>query len=240
MDIHKPKPWHGAREFLKEYAIIVVGVLTALAGEQAVEGVHRHIEGSALRTELHEESRQILSDAQRCKGLADYELRWLGNRIAPVQASVWRGQRLPPREANDEPYCASPDVPIWRSAKSAGKTGLLTKGELNAYAEVEYVQNHLDSYHEDAVRAQAAVRAFNSQLPSLPGGEPDFSVLSRDDLRKYLVLLSDAASAFDKYRGWLGILIGAEGAVMRGTTSLPEIYASERASSGGDVIHHSM
>ena len=37
MDIHKPKPWHGAREFLKEYLIIVIGVLTALAAEQGVE-----------------------------------------------------------------------------------------------------------------------------------------------------------------------------------------------------------
>jgi hypothetical protein len=37
MDIHKPKPWHGLREFLKEYVIIVVGVLTALAAEQMVE-----------------------------------------------------------------------------------------------------------------------------------------------------------------------------------------------------------
>ena len=43
MDIHKPKPWHGWREFLKEYVIIVVGVLTALAAEQAVEWLHwRH------------------------------------------------------------------------------------------------------------------------------------------------------------------------------------------------------
>ena len=44
MDIHKPKPWHGVREFLKEYAIIVVGVLTALAAEQGVEWLHwRHM-----------------------------------------------------------------------------------------------------------------------------------------------------------------------------------------------------
>src|SRR5947209_13236270 len=44
MDIHKPKPWHGLREFLKEYVIIVVGVLTALAFEQAVEWLHwRHV-----------------------------------------------------------------------------------------------------------------------------------------------------------------------------------------------------
>ena len=44
MDIHKPKPWIGFREFLKEYVIIVVGVLTALAAEQGVEWLHwRHV-----------------------------------------------------------------------------------------------------------------------------------------------------------------------------------------------------
>ncbi|HEY0437053.1 MAG TPA: hypothetical protein VGC92_10455 [Phenylobacterium sp.] len=43
MDIHKPKSWHSAREFLKEYAIVVVGVLTALGAEQTVEAFHwRH------------------------------------------------------------------------------------------------------------------------------------------------------------------------------------------------------
>ena len=40
MDIHKPKPWHGVREFLKEYLIVVVGVLTALGAEQTVEALH--------------------------------------------------------------------------------------------------------------------------------------------------------------------------------------------------------
>jgi hypothetical protein len=39
MDIHKPKPWHGLREFLKEYLIIVVGVLTALGAEQVIQAV---------------------------------------------------------------------------------------------------------------------------------------------------------------------------------------------------------
>src|SRR3954470_10128945 len=42
MEIHKPKPVHNWREFLKEYAIIVIGVLTALAAEQAAEAVHWH------------------------------------------------------------------------------------------------------------------------------------------------------------------------------------------------------
>ncbi|MBV9549479.1 MAG: hypothetical protein JO256_07380 [Alphaproteobacteria bacterium] len=40
MEIHKPKPIHNWRDFLKEYAIIVLGVATALAAEQAVEWWH--------------------------------------------------------------------------------------------------------------------------------------------------------------------------------------------------------
>lgn len=40
MDIHKPKPWHGWRESLKEHMTILVGVLTPLAAEQAVALVH--------------------------------------------------------------------------------------------------------------------------------------------------------------------------------------------------------
>ena len=48
MDLHKPKPWHNVREFLKEYVIIVVGVLTALGAEQGVEWLHwRHLAAQA-------------------------------------------------------------------------------------------------------------------------------------------------------------------------------------------------
>ena len=56
MDVHKPRSWRGLREFFKEYLIIVVGVLTALAAEQGVEWLHwRHqveVAEDALRAEL--------------------------------------------------------------------------------------------------------------------------------------------------------------------------------------------
>lgn len=59
MDVHKPKPWHGLREFFKEYVIIFVGVLTALGAEQTVEMLHwRHkLEQTteSLRLELIED-----------------------------------------------------------------------------------------------------------------------------------------------------------------------------------------
>lgn len=55
MDIHKPKPFHSWREFLKEYGIIVLGVLTALALEQAVEQLHWASEVQQARNSLHYE-----------------------------------------------------------------------------------------------------------------------------------------------------------------------------------------
>ena len=57
---HKPKPVHGWREFLKEYGIIVLGVLTALGAEQAAEQVHWmhrvHEAEAAMDAELHEDA----------------------------------------------------------------------------------------------------------------------------------------------------------------------------------------
>ncbi|THD65261.1 hypothetical protein [Phenylobacterium sp.] len=59
MDIHKPKPWHGWRELLKEIGTIVIGVLVAIAFEQAVEWLHwRHKladADAAVRFELHDD-----------------------------------------------------------------------------------------------------------------------------------------------------------------------------------------
>lgn len=55
MDIHKPKPWHGLRAFLKEYAIIVLGVLTAITLEQTVEQLHWRHEVKMTHAALAEE-----------------------------------------------------------------------------------------------------------------------------------------------------------------------------------------
>lgn len=55
MEVEKTGPWHGFRAFLKEYAIIVVGVLTALAAGQSVEAWHHHDEVKDLRRALDRE-----------------------------------------------------------------------------------------------------------------------------------------------------------------------------------------
>lgn len=68
MDIHRPKPWHGLREFFKEYGIIVLGVLTALALEQLVEAVHWEHKVDVVRRSLDYELTIDADLAYRIKG----------------------------------------------------------------------------------------------------------------------------------------------------------------------------
>ncbi|MDE2485957.1 MAG: hypothetical protein KGO51_01030 [Alphaproteobacteria bacterium] len=55
MDIHKPKPVHGWREFLGEIGVIIIGVLIALGAEQAVAAAHHHEQVRDLRKALDQE-----------------------------------------------------------------------------------------------------------------------------------------------------------------------------------------
>ncbi|HEY3813047.1 MAG TPA: hypothetical protein VGL66_07455 [Caulobacteraceae bacterium] len=92
MDIHKPKSWHGLREFLKEYGIIVLGVLTALAFEQAVEALHWRHEVETERRALHGEVRANLSALLYRQS----EQACIDHRLAEI-AEVFR------RQAHDQP-----------------------------------------------------------------------------------------------------------------------------------------
>lgn len=72
MHVHKPKAAHSVREFLSEISVIVVGIAIALAGEQAVEGLHwrevvslerESLDGEAVRHWIAMEARV---DMQSC------------------------------------------------------------------------------------------------------------------------------------------------------------------------------
>jgi hypothetical protein len=68
MHFHLPKPMHGWRAFAGEVGVIVLGVLIALAAEQAVEAIHWHYKvqatEAAIRTELGDDLRWSLEVEQ--------------------------------------------------------------------------------------------------------------------------------------------------------------------------------
>jgi hypothetical protein len=55
MEVHRPRPSHGWREFLREIGIIVLGVLIALGAEQAVRTLHLHAQVRHAEAQMREE-----------------------------------------------------------------------------------------------------------------------------------------------------------------------------------------
>ena len=90
MDIHKPKPWHGVREFLKEYLIIVIGVLTALAAEQGVEWLRWQEKVEAANGQMRLELSRAYADAQERIALAPC----LDKRITQLEDKLIRSKRM--------------------------------------------------------------------------------------------------------------------------------------------------
>jgi hypothetical protein len=105
MHVHMPKPLHGWREFAGEIGIIVVGVLIALAAEQAVETRHYRGVLADYRAALHEEiahniatySYRMVQD--RCAAARTDELQhwldgWRSGHGARVQGPIGIPQSL--------------------------------------------------------------------------------------------------------------------------------------------------
>ncbi|HWE45974.1 MAG TPA: hypothetical protein VG407_08085 [Caulobacteraceae bacterium] len=104
MDIHKPKPWRGVREFLKEYLIIVVGVLTALAAEQTVEWLHWKERVNAAESRLKRElSGDYLIALER-----SMIVPCLDRRLAGLKTALLSGEGewtpLPPMHGRSQGY----------------------------------------------------------------------------------------------------------------------------------------
>src|SRR5579864_6640258 len=94
MDIHKPKPWHGVREFLKEYVIIVVGVLTALGAEQGVEWLHWRQVTADAREVIILDQRHLMQQVGATDVASACALRRLNEVKAAVEAAERTGRLL--------------------------------------------------------------------------------------------------------------------------------------------------
>jgi hypothetical protein len=133
MDIHKPKPWRSLREFLKEYAIIVVGVLTALGGEQLVETLHWKHRVAETRAQLEQE----------LGGDADSSLAWLTNapcldaQLAALKAAIADARRTGVFHAPKQPYAPTLTVfksDAWLNARSLQVSDHMSAKEVKLYA----------------------------------------------------------------------------------------------------------
>jgi hypothetical protein len=133
MDIHKPKPWHGVREFLKEYLIIVVGVLTALAAEAVVERLHWEHLGEQAREDIAADQRRSLRNI----GLIDATSPCTAARIKELTAILDKAEkdgRLPALPPLAPPASSPWALHGWEGVVSSQSLAHLRRGEGAQYS----------------------------------------------------------------------------------------------------------
>jgi hypothetical protein len=117
LDIHKPKPWHGWREFAKELGTIVLGVLIALGAEQGVEWLHWRHEVHVAREALAYDLKRVLGWA----GEGDAEGPCKAARLIEIRAALDQAQetkRLPPMGWHGGPRTNSWTMRSWAALNS--------------------------------------------------------------------------------------------------------------------------
>ena len=189
MDIHKPKPWHGVREFLKEYVIIVVGVLTALAAEQGVEWLHwRHVTEQVeanlrggVSTNVGNAMTRVASTPctsarvlELYKALASDDPMWRGTTVPYFAQGVKPNLPLVIREPKGN-YSRTP----WEIAVAQGATTHLPPDKANLYARVYRSSAHIED-------GQATEADLESRLALLAFDRP----LSREQRDAFMTVLA--------------------------------------------------
>ena len=135
MDIHKAKPWRGGREFLKEIGTIVIGVLIALAGEQAVQALHGRHQANAGEAVLKEAFVREVDNA----ALREAQDACVTKRLAALSSIVQRGTdsgRLPPIGGLGHPSFTPWTVGAWEALVADQTVSHLPRRKAIAYTAI--------------------------------------------------------------------------------------------------------
>jgi hypothetical protein len=165
MDIHRPKPWHGLREFLKEYVIIVVGVLTALGAEQTVELIHTAYKATEAETAVREEFARNVALIQDRLNVSDCN-----------REQFKAVDRLLIATPPDQPVAPMPYAfifsrpfswPQWESAVSTGIAGHFPEERRGLYRRIYGNAGGYRSFDaSEAVELDAAAKLRTLRLPA--------------------------------------------------------------------------
>ncbi len=168
MDIHKPKPWQGVREFLKEYVIIVVGVLTALGAEAVVQNLHEQRQSAEARDAVRAEINLDLANLKRRAN----KQACIDRRIGELSAFISKaeaGQPVPPPLTIGEPGRLSVYTQRWEAATAGGRTSLLSTDEQRDFARVYDHLKGVDKYEDKELEAWGELQGLEGV--ERPSGE---------------------------------------------------------------------
>jgi hypothetical protein len=188
MEVHKPKPWHNLRELAKEVAIIVIGVLIALAAEQTVEMLRWRQAVGAGRETLHKE---IAFDNGYFRDRITIA-PCMDRRLAALTALVASAAAGKPPNGPDGPRPMVPGrltlVSAWNAEEASQTLTHFPREELTKLGSYYDLLQTMRGWIEQENDAWASLGSLGSKGPI---GPQDIALLRRDLQRaRYLEFLT--------------------------------------------------
>ncbi len=227
LDIH---PAHHAastwRDFFIHVGTICVGLLIAIALEQAVEAFHRAQERRELLHAIHAECESNIETL--ATGITFYrqQIDWETNAASALRAApVVRGTTtvtLPARLS--VPVARAPSRAVLAVAKSSGKVALLPENEAEVLDRVDRQAEQWLLHIDRTNAANLGLRNFEVKtgMAPVPGATLHLSTVQRDEL------LDRLATSVGEARGsvnWAASWEGASQAVLDGVTTRTDMDA---------------
>jgi hypothetical protein len=148
MDVRKPKPIHGWKEFLGEIGVIVVGISIALIGEQVVEALHWREQVKSAHDALANDMTRVVgfaAEREAFSGCIDQHL----NRWSDMIEDGARTGRLPAQGAVHRAPRRLWHLNSWDGLVSAGIGPHLPRKELLAVSLLAYDLNAMSAAETD-------------------------------------------------------------------------------------------
>lgn len=235
MEVHKPKPIHRWREFLKEVGIIVLGVLIALAAEQSVEWLSWHAKAGQAEQHLRRDAASVLYDMlerleiQKCQ---DGRLTLIRDRLL-ASGPAWSA--MAPFYTSGPPAGSTYAHPMrgwprtsWSTAVASTAALHLPGDRLDAYAEVfaaaEREANDQATEHE----ASSELNTLGSPLTLTPDQKVTFLRIIEAERARNRVMAYEAQNTLPYFRA-LGMDIEAARVAVRRSLAYQTCVANHLA-----------
>jgi hypothetical protein len=172
MDIHKPKPWHGVRELLKEIGTIVIGVLIAIGAEQAVEALHH-------RAQAREAAGKLRTESEENRPVVDYDLGSLQAGLASadaILAALAKGEGAVPKL--QKPDLFTPADAAWIAIRDSALLPIMPKLLVDNGWKVDATNGYLVLLTHEISQAADEAEAALAVRQSSPG-DPELERTAR-------------------------------------------------------------
>ena len=150
--MEKSKPTRNWRGYLKEYAIIVIGVLTALGAQQAAEEWREHRQYTEAREAVRKELNDNLSNLRRREAIKDCLPQRL-EEIGALLDKAGSGQKFEPARSIPLANTLYTDTSAFSAASQAGRASLFPQDELRSYGRLYVSLQYIADYQEQQYAA---------------------------------------------------------------------------------------